>query len=263
MKARYLKYYEKHSRRASFWFKVNSLFSRSLTRRDGLANRRADYATLQGNEKLRELHLKLNNVLLGQTINWDSHDYGGGYFYQGLDEISITGMRDTTGRLDALNMLDVVRDRTVLDIGSNSGFISISLARTASDVVGVESNPYLNKLGRLAAEYLTQKNVTLCDTSFENFETSTSFDVVTSFANHSTFDGNTQHTIEEYFEKCHSLLNVNGILLFESHAPSYEGSELGEVIKIVEQKFDIKRRATLQTGRWFDDGRTLIEAVAK
>jgi SAM-dependent methyltransferase len=263
MKARYLKYYEKHSRRASLWFKLDSLFSRSLTRRDGLANRRADYATLKGDEKLRELHLELNSVLLEQTRNWDSHDYGGGYFYQGLDEISITGMRDTTGRLVALNMLEVVKDRTVLDIGSNSGFVSIGLARTARDVVGVESNPYLNKLGRLAAGYLNLDNVTLYDTSFENFETSTPFDVVTSFANHSTFDGNTQHTIEEYFAKCHSLLNANGTLLFESHAPSYEGSQLDEVIKIIEQKFNILRHATLETGRWFDDGRTLIEAVAK
>jgi cyclopropane fatty-acyl-phospholipid synthase-like methyltransferase len=263
MKARYLKFYEKHSGRAALWFKLDSLFSRSLTRRDGLANRRTDYAMLQGNQKLLELHLKLNNVLLEQTTNWNSHDYGGGYFYQGLDDISVTGMRDTTGRLNALDMLEVVKDRTVLDIGSNSGFVSIGLARSARDVVGVESNPYLNKLGRLAAEYLNLKNVTLHDSSFENFKTSSSFDVVTSFANHSTFDGNTQHTIEEYFSKCHSLLNDGGTLLFESHAPSYEGSQLDEVIKIIEQRFDIKQRTTLETGRWFDDGRTLISAIAQ
>jgi cyclopropane fatty-acyl-phospholipid synthase-like methyltransferase len=228
-----------------------------------MANRRTDYVKLQSDEKLRELHLNMNRVLLEQTRDWDSHDYGEGYFYQSLDEVSVTGMRDTAGRLAALDMLEVVKDRTVLDIGSNSGFVAVGLAQTAKSVVGVESNPYLNKIGRLAAEYLQRENVSLKDGDFEDFDASASFDVVASFANHSTFDGNTRHTVEEYFTKCHSLLNPGGKLLFESHAPAYEGDQVNEVIKIIGEKFSIGEQAILTTGRWFDDGRTLIVANAK
>jgi SAM-dependent methyltransferase len=260
MKDSYLRYYEKYSGRAMWRFKWDSFFSRSPTERDGFANRRADYTALEGNNKLRELHLELNRVLLEQTNDWTSHDYGEGYFYQGLDEISIRGLRDTTARVSALSMSELVRGRMVLDIGSNTGFVSIALAQTAKSVEGIESNPYLNRIGSLSADYLGLENVTFNDMSFENFEPAETYGVVCSFANHSTFDGNTQHTVEEYFDKCHSLLDIDGLFLFESHAPAYEGDRLESVLGLIRERFSIITRTTLTTGKRFDDGRTLLVA---
>jgi SAM-dependent methyltransferase len=209
------------------------------------------------------LHLELNRVLVDQTADWSSHDYGEGYFYQGFADVSVSGLRDTAARVAALHMLDRVRGRSVLDIGSNSGFISIALAETAESVDGVESNPYLNKMGRLVAEHLGRSNVKFTDGDFENFEPGRKFDVVASFANHSTFDGNTKHTLEEYFDKCRILLESDGIFLFESHAPAYEGEALDSVICLIEDRFSIVEKTVLDTGKRFDDGRTLLVANPK
>ena len=263
MKESYLKYYEKYSRRAIWQFKLDSFLARSATQRDGLSNRRNDYSAIKDNTQLRKLHFKLNSILLDQTDHWTSYDYGEGYFYQGLNEICVTGLRDTSARISALNMSEIVRGRKVLDIGSNTGFVSIKLAETATSVEGIESNPYLNKIGTLTASYLEMTNVKFNDQSFEDFKASNSYGVVTSFANHSTFDGNTRQTVEEYVVKCHSLIEDGGLFLFESHAPAYEGSQLTNVLNLIEDHFKIIETSILHTGRRFDDGRTLLLACPK
>jgi len=147
-------------------FSWDSLFSKTPTQREGFANRRSDYAAIEVDDSLMKLHLELNRVLVDQTADWSSHDYGEGYFYQGLADVSVSGLRDTSARVAALQMLDRVRGRSVLDIGSNSGFVSIALAETAESVDGVESNPYMNKMGRLVADYLGRSNVTFTDGDF-------------------------------------------------------------------------------------------------
>ena len=263
MSVNYLRFYERHTWRAGLRFSWDSLFSKTATQREGFANRRIDYAAIEGNDSLMNLHLELNRVLMDQTADWSSHDYGEGYFYQGFADVSVSGLRDTAARVAALHMLDRVRGRSVLDIGSNSGFVSIALAETAESVDGVESNPYLNKMGRLVADHLGRSNVKFTDGDFENFEPGRKFDVVASFANHSTFDGNTKHTLEEYFDKCRRLLESDGIFLFESHAPAYEGEALDSVICLIEDRFSIVEKTVLDTGKRFDDGRTLLVANPK
>ena len=195
MKEPYLQYYTKHSGRAIWRFKLDSLLARTRTRKDGLSNRSTDYKLIEDSDELRKLHFRLNSILLEQTNRWSSYDYGEGYFYQSLDEVCITGLRDTSARLTTFNMPELVRGRTILDIGSNSGFLSTKLAKTAKSVEGIEPNPYLNKIGALVANYLKINNIKFNDMSFEDFKPSRSYDVVASFANHSTFDGNTKHTI--------------------------------------------------------------------
>jgi len=87
--------------------------------------------------------------------------------------------------------------------------------------------------------------------------------VVASFANHSTFDGNTKHILEEYFDKCRRLLESDGIFLFESHAQVYEGDALDSVVRLIEERISIVERIVLNTGKRFDDGRTLLVANPK
>jgi SAM-dependent methyltransferase len=244
-------------------FTWDSLFSKTPTEREGFTNRRADYAVIKENDSLMKLHLELNRVLVDQTADWQSHDYGEGYFYQGFADVSVSGLRDTSARVAALQMLDRVRGRSVLDIGSNSGFVSIALAETAESVDGVESNPYLNKMGVLVADYLGRSNVKFTDGDFEDFEPGREYGVVMSFANHSTFDGNTKHTLEEYFDKCLRLLESDGIFLFESHAPAYEGEALDTVIRLIDERFSIVEKTVLNTGKRFDDGRTLLVSKPK
>jgi hypothetical protein len=125
--------------------------------------------------------------------------------------------------------------------------------------LAVEKSPL--DANSLVADYLGLENVTFNDMSFESFESVKTYGAVCSFANHSTFDGNTQHTIEEYFDKCHRLLDSDGLFLFESHAPAYEGDRLESVLGLIEERFSIVEKTTLTTGKRYDDGRTLLVAT--
>lgn len=57
-------------------------------------------------------------------------------------------------------------------------------------------------------------NVQFITTKFENFFPESKFDIVLSFANHSTYDGETDHSLEEYFSKVKNLINSNGFMIF-------------------------------------------------
>ena len=78
-----------------------------------------------------------------------------------------------------------------------------------------------------------------------------------------TFDGNTKHKLEEYFDKCLRLLESDGIFLFESYTPAYQGEAVGSVIRLIEERFSIVDKTVLDTGKRFDDGRTLLVAKPK
>ena len=72
---------------------------------------------LAGPPELLQLHREMNRQLARQTEEWDSYDYGEGYYYQSSDELGITGLRDTTGRVEAFGLTraregpDRARDR--------------------------------------------------------------------------------------------------------------------------------------------------------
>ena len=53
-------------------------------------------------------------VIAAEDKRWDSYDYGEGWFYQSSDEVGITGLRDTAGRVKAYNLLELVRRRSIL-----------------------------------------------------------------------------------------------------------------------------------------------------
>ncbi|OHA20371.1 MAG: hypothetical protein A2849_01175 [Candidatus Taylorbacteria bacterium RIFCSPHIGHO2_01_FULL_51_15] len=241
-------------------FAKDALFSRGSTKRISLINRLRDYVGLRDAPTLFSLHRKMSERLFFDRT-WQSHDYGEGYFYQSFDRIGVRGLRDTKARVEAMGLRDLLRGKHVIDIGSNAGFLSLSLADVAKEVVGLENNPDLVAVGNLARDYLRVHNVTFVTSSFEDFTTSKVADVILSFANHSTYDGNTKQSVEEYFEKCKRLLHPGGLLIFESHHPTYESPEaLQHVVLVIERLFHIRERKVLMAGTFFDRGRTYIVA---
>lgn len=91
MKESYLKYYEKSSARALFRFLWDAFSTSSKRRKTSLFNRQRDYLGLTSDPKLLALHKRLNEVLLRATREWDSYDYGEGYFYQSCSPLGLTG----------------------------------------------------------------------------------------------------------------------------------------------------------------------------
>ena len=260
MKPRYLKYYERYRALANLAFLWDALWTRSKVAKLSLANRQRDYLKLSGNDDLLALHRAINEELLNAHHQWDSYDYGEGYFYQGFERIGVSGLRNTEGRVATMELRDLVAAKTVLEIGCNTGFVALSVADVVRHVVGLDLNPYMIRIAELTAQYLNISNVEFHATGFETFEETRTFDSVLSFANHSTYDENTRFSLTEYFSKCRSLLKPGGLFLFESHPPQHEGEGLERVCAILGARFDIQQRRILEYGTFLDRDRTFIVA---
>jgi cyclopropane fatty-acyl-phospholipid synthase-like methyltransferase len=256
----FARYYERYSFFAHLAFIKAVLAERSNIRKQALRNRQRDYTRLAGSPERLALHRDLNADLVAAAVAWESHDYGEGYFYQGLGDLGITGLRDTDARVAAMELKRWVAGRSVLEIGCNSGFLSLALAPEAREIVGFDINPHLVGMAERAAEFLKRDNVTFQTAAFEEYQPQRPFEVVLSFANHSTYDGNTRQTIEDYFGRCWELTAPGGHLLFESHPPAHEGNGLDGVMASLEQFYRIEERRVLDYGTFLDRGRTFAVA---
>lgn len=219
-----------------------------------------DYVRLARTPELLPLHLSMNRHLVEAAESWDGYDYGEGYFYQGCDPVGVTGLRDTQARVRAMDLGERVKGLSVLEIGCNAGFLSVSIAPFASRVVGFDLNPHLVDIGRSVASHLGLDNVEMLVSSFEDFSTDETFDVVLSFANHSTYDQNTRQSVSDYFERCRGLLRAGGLLLFESHPPEHEGAGLLDVVTLIRARFELQEERVLDYGTFLDRNRTFIAA---
>jgi 2-polyprenyl-3-methyl-5-hydroxy-6-metoxy-1,4-benzoquinol methylase len=254
------RHYERYSPTVPLRLGWKGLWTRSKLHKVSLLNRQRDYMALAGDPRRLELHRRLNACLDRATREWESYDYGEGYFYQSLAAVGVSGLRDTEARLLAMGLADRVAGRRVLEIGCNTGFVSLSIADVATQVTGFDLNPHLIDVADAAAEYLEIANVRFSVASFEDFSTEERFDTVLSFANHSTYDGNTSQSIEEYLRRCRDLLEPGGSLLFESHPPAHEGDGLEGVCALVAGLFEVQERRVLDYGSFLDGGRTFIDA---
>jgi len=195
---------------------------------------------------LDSLHSKLQGHLDRQEKEWEhfifSKEDGG--FYQGLDEIKITGSRSSEKRFEEYEILEYLsKDKSVLDIGSNCGFFSIYVSKFVDKIFGVEINPYLIAISNDVKDYLNIKNANFINSSFEEFQFDKKFDMIFSFANDSTIDGNTKFNFSEYIGKIKNLLKEDGLLVFESQAiDSVVTEQLDEKINYLENKFTILKR---------------------
>ena len=165
---------------------------------------------------LDSLHSKLQGHLDRQEKEWEhfifSKEDGG--FYQGLDEIKITGSRSSEKRFEEYEILEYLsKDKSVLDIGSNCGFFSIYVSKFVDKIFGVEINPYLIAISNDVKNYLNIKNANFVNSSFEEFKFDKKFDMIFSFANDSTIDGNTKFNFSEYIEKIVSLLKEDECII--------------------------------------------------
>ena len=170
--------------------------------------------------ELKELHLKLQKHLDLQTKNWDGFIYAKekGY-YQGFEKIQLSGCRNTEKRFEEYNINKYLEEnKVVLDIGSNCGFVDLFLSKFVKTVIGVEINPFLINIANDVKEFLEISNVKFVCSKFEDFEHGENFDIICSFANDSTIDGNTSFNFKEYVKKIYNLLNQDGLVFFESQA---------------------------------------------
>jgi SAM-dependent methyltransferase len=192
---------------------------------------------------------RLRKHLREQNQLWPKEKrYTQGYFYQGLEELGITGAKPTGFRFAQYQVDDILKNKTILDIGSNCGFVASYCAQRSFFVTAVELNPFLNRIARDTVKYLKLNNIAIIENDFSTFTTDQRFDVILSFSNHHTIDGNLHMGFEHYIQKIVSLLNPGGYLLFESHNVFAEGKgnvgddgDMENKVAIMNKYFDIER----------------------
>lgn len=199
---------------------------------------------------LQELHKKLQKHLEDQSRYWKSFVYAQDKgFYQGYEEIGIDGWRPTEKRFERYNIMKYLqKNKLVLDIGSNCGFLSLYVSKYVDHVAGVEINPYLVNIANDTKQYLKIENAMFHCSSFEDFKTIEKFDIIFSLANDSTIDGNTKFNFIEYIKKILSLLKNNGFLMFENQAQDQmEPSKFLPKLTILKKYFNIIEERTVQS----------------
>jgi len=137
-------------------------------------------------------------------------------FYQSLEGIveDSLAQRPTKKRLEAYQFLDLIDKKTrALDIGSNCGFISLTIGKLAGEVTGVEASSELVEISNEAKEIVGGDNCKFINCKFGDFKTDHNFDIILSLAVH----GWVEIPFRDYVDKIANMLNVGGHLVFESH----------------------------------------------
>lgn len=169
--------------------------------------------------------------------------YVAGYAYQGYERLGIAGAKPSQERLANYGFLPWLQPQmTVLDVGCNNGFMAIEIARHVASVTAIEYNPFLVEIARVAAEALGQRNVAFEVADFSSYVPPQRFDVVISFANHCTIDGNLSVELEAFVAKLWAVCAEDGWLLFESHNVFGPGSGAPGDDGDLDRKFDIIER---------------------
>ena len=195
------------------------------------------------------IQFRLRGHLKEQRRHWPKEKrYSQGYFYQGLEELGITGGKPTGYRFAQYDVDALIKNADVLDIGSNAGFVACYCAKLAKSVTALELNPFLNKIAQDTADYLRHGNISIIEDDFTTCVLPKKYDVALSFSNHHTIDGNLHMGFERYIEKIVGLLKPGGYLLFESHNvfASGEGGmgddgDMELKIAIINKHFKIER----------------------
>ncbi len=191
---------------------------------------------------LLNLQKKVRWQLFLQKKKWPHHSYASGYFYQGFKAVGITGKRSTEERYIEYEMDSWLSPQNnVLEVGANSGFFSIKMVLEKGCFVdAVELNPYLVEIGKLTADYFkVQDKISFFQENFLSFKAKKKYDVILSFANHYTTDGNLRVELISYFKLLRSFLVDDGLLLFESHQKDCDSQEFLYAMKNIDENFRV------------------------
>lgn len=205
---------------------------------------------------LAPLHQEIRQHLAAQAGSW-RNSYAEGYPYQGFGRVGILGARPVEKRWASYGVDEYLSaEKDVLDIGSNTGFLSLHVAPLCRSVDGIELNPHMVAIAEATRKHLAVSNVHFLCTGFESFAPQKQYDLVFSFANHHTIDGNLHLGFGRHMERIFELLKPGGLLFFESHnvngpglgGPGDDG-DLDAKFDLAEQYFEVLKYKMVPVGR--------------
>lgn len=256
----------------TFWnyasLRCRSFLQANALDRISMKNQAADFKELlsKKDSRLWQLHSGLNAIRQSEKENYRSYNYGHGYYYQSFANIGVRGFRDTEKRVEQLGLRKTLAGKNILDIGTNSGFLLLSLAKVIKGGFGIDVNPYLIATADLVRDYQENQNIKFQAIGFEEYlqQAADKFDCVLSLANHSTYDGNTKQNINSYFQGIHRLLEPGGMLIFESHPPQLEPEEKLELtLSVMKEYFVFDEIHQFEFTGFLDKSRIYVFAEAR
>ena len=203
-------------------------------------------------------HRNLRSQIIDILKSNKEYDYGDGYLYQSFDNVPLRGLRNTTYRIKELKINEFTENKKILDIGCNTGFLSMSIDPKYNKLVGIDHHQISINVANLVKDYLSFNKVDFLNENFNNFVFDDNFDVIFSLANHSTEDKGIIDT-DSYFKKINQLLNNKGFLFIESHHPQTEKSiefekKISDFIKYF--NYEILHKNKYECINFYDNGRT-------
>lgn len=237
-------YFKGQLKKVSFLRKIVSYFrnrNKNGYRELRIRLEKADALSAKTNPDLRPLHMRLKALSTRQKSEWESFVYCDGYFYQGFERIGISGIKPTEKRIDKYEIKRLFdKNKDVLDIGANCGFLACYLSDHFRMVDGIELNPYLVQMAEETKKHLAIENVHFIKDDFATHEFEPqSYDVVFSLSNHYTIDGNLNKDFNFFITKIFEILKKDGILFFESHNVDGDDRDLEEKFRTASQYFDL------------------------
>ena len=210
-------------------------------------------------DKYKRLRKEITNVKKDPLF----YDYGEGYFYQSLSKINLRGLRNTIFRKNKLKIEKISKDKNILDIGTNTGFLLMEMENNFNKALGIDHNPSLIEIANKVKKFLDIQNVSFKCRSIYDLETTIKYDIILSLANHSTFDEGIKDT-KKYFSKILELIKPNGILILESHHPDYENlNNFEKIYKEYLDDFEILEEGTYFINNYFDNKRKYLKFKLK
>lgn len=215
---------------SGFFNIIGSVVKNRGMKRLSAVNRMLDYLSLQcADNKYKILHKNLQDILNESHEKWTSYDYGEGYFYQSYSPLIISGLRNTEFRFKLYKFDRIINQNDrVLDIGCNSGFLSLKIASRCKHVDAFDNNPYLIRIAELCRIFEGRENVRFQNCTFDNFLRTMPYSIILSLANHHTFDGNMRPEFSSYLRALRNMTVAGGKLIFESHPGEYKERSLKE-----------------------------------
>jgi SAM-dependent methyltransferase len=111
-------------------------------------------------------------------------------------------------------LIDRTSDRSFLDIGCNNGYMCFKAAEKFTNVVGIDANQSVLSVAQYLNDHIYRnEHIIFINTDFyaEGFDLKSDVIFCSSFLHYSIGEDK----VKKFFDKCHSALNENGVLILE------------------------------------------------
>ncbi len=190
--------------------------------------------------ELLPLHKKLQELKFAQSDKWNSIVYGDESYFQGYGRMGMSGIKPTE---DSFNKYEIEKyltsAKTVLELGSNSGFMVCYLSEHVHEVDDIELYPSLNEMGKTTSNFLNIQNVNFIEGDFVGYNCTGKYDIIFSRSNHFTIDSILNFGFELFVQKIFSLLNNGGMRFFESHDVKGDDGDMDIKYEIMRKYFTL------------------------